>query len=69
MDLTPHRFTGALNKYIGWKEKQDPASPVRQDGLPFIQGFPFNEQVDLSSFMAVRVYVVRGNGISEKLNF
>jgi hypothetical protein len=22
-----HRFTGALNKYIGWQEKQDPASP------------------------------------------
>jgi hypothetical protein len=52
-----HRFTGALNKYISWQEKQDPASPVRRNGLPFIQGFQFNEQSDLSSIMAIRVSV------------
>jgi hypothetical protein len=52
-----YRFTGALNKYIGWQEKQDPASPVRQNGLPFIQGFQFNEQADLSSIMAIRVSI------------
>jgi hypothetical protein len=51
------RFTGALNKYIGWQEKQDPAFPVRQNGLPFIQGFQFNEQADLSSIMAIRVSI------------
>ncbi len=54
---TMYRFTGALNKYIGWQEKQDPASPVRRNGLPFIQGFQFNEQADLSSIMAIRVSI------------
>ncbi|HCL84399.1 MAG TPA: hypothetical protein DIC22_10510, partial [Chitinophagaceae bacterium] len=38
-----------------WQEKQDPASPVRRNGLPFVQGFQFNEQSDLSSIMAIRV--------------
>ncbi len=50
-----YRFTVAMNKYVGWKKKQDPASPIRQNGLPFIQGFQFNDQADLSSIMAIRV--------------
>ncbi len=58
---TMYRFTGALNKYIGWQEKQDPASPVRRNGLPFIQGFQFNEQSDLSSIMAIRVSITVRN--------
>jgi hypothetical protein len=50
-----YRFTGAWNKFISWSEKQDPGSPVRQNGLPFIQGFQFNEQSDLTSINAIQV--------------
>jgi len=52
---TMYRFTGAWNKFISWLEKQDPATPVRQNGLPFIQGFQFNEQSDLTSINAIGV--------------
>lgn len=44
---TMFRFTGALNKMISWKEKQDPASPFLKKALPFINEFQFNEQADL----------------------
>ena len=44
---TMFRFTGALNKMISWKEKQDPASPFLKYGLPFISEFQFNEQADM----------------------
>ena len=52
-----YRFTGAWNKFISWLEKQDPASPVRKSGLPFIQGFQFNEHSDLESIRAIQVSV------------
>jgi hypothetical protein len=54
---TIYRFTGAWNKFISWSEKQDPGSPVRQNGLPFIQGFQFNEQSDLDSIRAIQVSI------------
>ncbi len=49
------RFTGAVNKFISWKEKQDPAVLSRQNELPFIQGFQFNSQSDLASISAIQV--------------
>ena len=49
------RLTGAVNKFIGWKEKQDPAVLSRQNELPFIQGFQFNSQSDLASISAIQV--------------
>jgi hypothetical protein len=52
-----YRFTGALNKFISWKEKQFPASPIPKNGLPFIQGFQFNDQADLTSITAIQVSV------------
>jgi hypothetical protein len=48
-------FTGALNKFVNWKEKQDPVSLVRQKGLPFMNGFQFNGQADLTSITAIQV--------------
>ena len=48
-------FTGALNKFINWNEKQDPGSSVLQRELPFITGFQFNSQSKLSSMNAIRV--------------
>ena len=54
---TMYRFTGALNKFISWKEKQDPASAIRKTGLPFLNGFQFNDQADLGSITAIRVSV------------
>ena len=50
-----YRLTGAWNKFISWQEKQDSASPVRKGGLPFIQGFQFNEHSDLESIRAIQV--------------
>src|SRR3979409_1483417 len=37
-----YRLTGALNRFISWKEKQDTISMVDQTSLPFIQNFQFN---------------------------
>ena len=42
-----YRFTGALNKMISWKEKQDPDSPFLKKGLPFVSEFQFNDQADV----------------------
>jgi hypothetical protein len=50
-----YRFTGTLNKMISWKEKQDTVSTVRPAGLPFIQGFQFNDRADLTDITAIRV--------------
>ncbi len=48
-------FTGALNKFINWNEKQDTGSPVLQKELPFITGSQFNGQAKLTSISAIRV--------------
>jgi len=50
-------FTGALNKYINWQAKQDSPSPALQKELPFITGFQFNGQSNLTSINAIRVSV------------
>jgi hypothetical protein len=52
-----YRLTGALNKFISWKEKKDQASANMPDKLPFIYGFQFNEQVDLTDITAIQVSV------------
>jgi hypothetical protein len=52
-----YRFTGALNKFISWKEKQEPGSTVRQSGTAFINGFQFNDHSDLTSITAIQVSV------------
>ncbi len=50
-------FTGALNKFINWNEKQDTDSPILQRELPFITGSQFNSQAKLTSINAIQVAV------------
>jgi hypothetical protein len=52
--LLINRLNGALNKYISWKEKMDAASRTIPRKLPFIYGFQFNDQADLSSITAIQ---------------
>jgi hypothetical protein len=52
-----YRLTGALNKFINWKEKKDLAFATMPDKLPFIYGFQFNEQADLTVITAIQVSV------------
>lgn len=49
-----YRLTGALNKFIAWKEKMDAASVTMPKKLPYIYGFQFNDQADLNSIIAIR---------------
>ena len=52
-----YRLTAAVNKFIAWKEKKDAASIKMPEKLPFISGFQFNDQSDLSSITAIRPLV------------
>ncbi len=52
-----YRLTAAVNKFIAWKEKKDAASIKMPEKLPFISGFQFNDQSDLSSINAIRPLV------------
>lgn len=49
-----YRLTAAVNKFIAWKEKKDTASIKMPEKLPYISGFQFNDQADLSSMGAIR---------------
>jgi hypothetical protein len=50
-----YRLTGALNKFISWKEKQISFPVDISGGLPFLKDFQFNEQADLSNLSFLRV--------------
>ena len=49
-----YRLTAAMNKFISWKEKKDAASVKMPDKLPFIYGFQFNDQADLTSITSIK---------------
>ena len=53
-NVQAYRLNGALQKFISWKEKKDAASIKMPEKLPFISGFQFNDQSDLSSITAIR---------------
>ena len=55
--LTINRLNGAINKFISWKEKKDAASVTMPKKLPFIYGFQFNDQADLTSIIAIKVSI------------
>ena len=58
------RFTGALNKMISWKKKENPASAYLEKGLPFVNEFQFNGQADMP--LAIQPAVnFTGSGIME----
>jgi hypothetical protein len=48
-NIQAYQFNGAINKFISWKEKKDAAFITMPKKLPFIYGFQFNDQADLSS--------------------
>jgi hypothetical protein len=50
-----YRFTGALNKFISWKEKQIPVSVDISSGLPYLKDFQFNDQADISNMPFLKV--------------
>jgi hypothetical protein len=50
-----YRLTGVLNKFISWKEKKDQAYATMPDKLPFIYGFQFNDQANLTDITAIQV--------------
>jgi hypothetical protein len=52
-----YKLTGALNQFISWKEKKDKASVKMSDKLPFIYGFQFNDQADLTSIHSIKASV------------
>ncbi|HTB25843.1 MAG TPA: hypothetical protein VK711_10740 [Puia sp.] len=50
-----YRLTGALNKFISWKEKQI-AVPVEMfNDLPYLKDFQFNDQADMSNMTFLKV--------------
>lgn len=49
-----YRLTAAVNKFIAWKGKMEAASIKMPKKLPFIYGFQFNDQADLSSFRDIQ---------------
>jgi hypothetical protein len=52
-----YRLTGALNKFISWKEKMDAAYRTTPKRLPYIYGFQFNDQADLTIINAIQPFV------------
>jgi hypothetical protein len=60
------RLNGTINRFISWKEKKDAASATMPRKLPFIYGFQFNDQADLSSINAIQPSVKTiGPGLTE----
>ncbi len=49
-----YRLTAVVNKFIAWKEKTEAASIKMPKKLPFIYGFQFNDQADLSSIRDIQ---------------
>ncbi len=52
-----YRLTAAMNKFISWKEKRDSASLKMPDKLPFIYGFQFNDQADLTRITSIKASI------------
>ncbi len=50
-----YRFTGALNKFISWREKQISVPVDISNGLPYLKDFQFNDQADMSNMTFLKV--------------
>ncbi len=76
-NIYPHRkgdkgafhFTAALNKLISWKEKGKATSGYLSGGLPFLDGYQFSNQADLTSIPAIRVHLKKENTGSIQCSF
>ncbi len=64
-----YRLTGALNKFIAWKEKIERMSHTMPKKLPFIYGFQFNTEADLSSIRAIQPIVKTSDPGVVEINF
>ncbi len=64
-----YRLTGALNKFIAWKEKMERMSHTMPKKLPFIYGFQFNSEADLSSISAIQPFVKSSDPGLVEINF
>lgn len=62
-------FTGALTRFINWREKQNVSSLVLQKELPFIGGFQFNNLSSLASISAIRVSIGTSEAGSPEFRF
>jgi len=50
-----YRFTGALNKFINWREKQIAVPLDISGGLPYLKDFQFNDQADIRNMPFLKV--------------
>jgi hypothetical protein len=66
-----YRFTGALNKFISWKEKQISVPVDISGGLPYLKDFQFNDQADMSNmaFLKVSVKMITPDNIEISLPY
>ena len=52
-----YRFTGALNKFISWREKQISVPFDISGGLPYLKDFQFNDLADIRNMPFLKVWV------------
>ncbi|HSZ33643.1 MAG TPA: hypothetical protein VK772_10030 [Puia sp.] len=64
-----YKLTGSLNKFISWKEKIERMSHSMPKTLPFIYGFQFNSEADLSSIRAIQPIIKSSNNGVVEINF
>lgn len=50
-----YRFTGALNKFISWREKQTSVPVDISGGIPYLKDFQFNDQADIRNMPFLKV--------------
>ncbi|HEV3222787.1 MAG TPA: hypothetical protein VGZ90_07910 [Puia sp.] len=66
-----YKFTGALNKFFSWKEKQISVPVDISGGLPYLKDFQFNDEADLSnmSFLKVSVKMITPDNLEISLPY
>ncbi len=64
-----YSLTGALNKFIAWKEKMERMCHTMPKKLPFIYGFQFNTEADLTSISAIQPIVKSVDPGDIEINF
>ncbi len=66
-----YRFTGVLNKFISWWEKQIPVQVGISNDLPYLKDFQFNEQADLSdmNFLKLSVKMITPDNLEISLPY
>ena len=68
-NLIINRLNGEINKFISWKEKATVTFKKMPPKLPFIYGFQFNTEADLSSISAIQPIVKSSDPGVIEINF